>query len=136
VVTIIGTTAIVQTSSVRAGNEILQIEAEVRVQLVSGAAESRWTIQLNNRDRSKTIFAVTLPRLSGVRLGERREDDALYFPLVGGERIGRAVEGFVDLAEKRFPSLETGLERVVKQKDRYVYELKYAGRASMRPMFT
>ncbi|HZQ26773.1 MAG TPA: DUF6259 domain-containing protein [Acidimicrobiales bacterium] len=115
--------------------EVLAVGATLRVALVPGQAESTWSVTVDNRTDDRTVYAVTVPRLHGLRLGTRFEDDALYCPFRGGERFPSAVQDFADMAEGRLPAAEMGQPRVRTRDGRYVYELPYAGRASM-PWFT
>ncbi|MGQ0434995.1 MAG: DUF6259 domain-containing protein, partial [Microthrixaceae bacterium] len=130
-ITVAGDVATIRTSEVQVGDEVLPISAVVTVQLVADAAESRWAITVENHTATRTVFAVTLPRLHGLRLGDRYDDDALVCPFRGGERFPRAVDDFVDIAEGRLSVAEAGQRRVLPRDGRYVYELPYAGRASM-----
>jgi hypothetical protein len=124
--------AVVRCSHMRtADGEVLPIGATVRVWLAPDDAVSRWSITVDNRSAERTVCAVTVPRLHGVRLGARFDDDALYCPFRGGERFPSAVRDFEDMAEGRVPAAEMGQPRVRQRDGRYVYELPYAGRASM-----
>ncbi|HZQ54591.1 MAG TPA: DUF6259 domain-containing protein [Bryobacteraceae bacterium] len=116
---------------VRSAAGDLPIQTRVAVQLATGSAESRWTVQIRNRDPRRTVFAITLPRLYGVRLGPDSADDELYLPYWGGERFSHAVKDFADISEKRLSPLETGSRRITRQARHYVRELTYAGGASM-----
>lgn len=130
-VSVAGGVAVVRCTEVRtAGGDVLPIRAAMRVVLAPDAAESRWSITVDN-DSDRTVCAVTLPRLHGVRLGAWFEDDALYCPFRGGECFPSAVADFADMAEGRVDPVEMGQARVRQRDGRYVYELPYAGRASM-----
>ncbi|MGB9104630.1 MAG: hypothetical protein WCC59_07730 [Terriglobales bacterium] len=131
VVTVEGGTATIRSNSVLLGDENVPISAEVKVELQPDTAETRWTIHLDNRSQTRTVFSVTLPRLNGVRLGANWQDDALYFPFWGGERFPHAVSDFALIGERRLPALEMGNARVTKVGDRYVHEIHYTGGASM-----
>lgn len=122
---------VIRSEAVRTPTAALPIRAEVRVRLAADAAESYWTVTLHNHDSTRTVCAVTLPRIHGLQLGESVADDALYSPFRGGERFPSAVQDFADIAEGRLTPLEMGQPRIVKRDGRYTYELPYAGRASM-----
>lgn len=124
-------TASIESELVRSAEGDVPVEIRVSVQLAAGSAESRWTVRLSNHDLRRTVFGVTLPRISGVRLGSSSADDELYLPYWGGERFPHAVEDFTDIAEKRLSPLEMGSRKILKQDGHYVRELSYAGGASM-----
>lgn len=124
-------TASIESDLVRSSAGDFPVHTRVSVELAGRTAESRWTVTLSNRDPRRSVFAVTLPRMSGIRLGSSSADDELYLPYWGGERFPHAIEDFADIAEKRLSPLELGSRRIVKQDGRYIRELTYAGGASM-----
>ena len=123
--------AVIESESVHSFEGEIPVAIRILVQLATGSAESRWTVTLSNRDANRTVFAVTLPRISGVCLGPASADDSLYLPYWGGERFPHAIQDFADIAENRLSALEGGSRRVTKEDGRYIRELTYAGGASM-----
>ena len=126
-----GNAIILRAEALETGSGTIPISTELRVQLAADAAESRWSVRIGNHDQTRCVFGVTLPRLHGVRLGHRWEDDALYFPFGGGERFSSTVADFAALGERQFGPLEMGSPRVLKNNGAYVHELTYAAGASM-----
>lgn len=123
--------AVIDSDLVRTSAGDVPVAIRVTVELASATAESRWVVQLRNRDAQRSIFGVTLPRIYGVRLGANSNDDSLYLPYWGGERFPHAVQDFADIAEKRLSPVEMGSSRIKKEDGRYIRELTYAGGASM-----
>jgi hypothetical protein len=130
-VSISNDTAVIESDRVRSSAGDISIGIRISVRLLTEYAGSRWTVQISNRDRQRTVFAVTLPRIYGICLGPSSTDDELYFPYLGGERFPHAVKDFADIAEKHLSPLEMGSRRITKQDGHYVRELTYAGGASM-----
>lgn len=126
-----GDTLTILAGSLETGGNKIPIRTEVRVQLAPDAVETRWSVHLSNQDQNRCVFGVSLPRIYGVRLGDRWEDDSLYFPYGGGERFRSAVADFAALGERKLPPLEMGNPRVAKNNGRYVHDLSYAAGASM-----
>lgn len=130
-VSIQGDSACIQVSSLQVEGKKIPVSATVTVQLDSNSAESRWSIELSNHYSAHTIFGLTFARMYGVQLGDRWQDDALFFPFWGGERFPHAVKDFVAIADHSLSPTEMGRPRVTRKNGRYVHELLYAGGASM-----
>lgn len=129
--TLQGTSLVVEAAQFEANGSVLAISAHLTIELTNDQPISRWTISLTNAEKEIVLYEVRLEAMSGVRIGEEWEDDALYCPYWGGERFPSAVQDFEDMAEGRIDSLEGGTERVFKQNDQYVRDLHYAGGCSM-----
>ena len=131
VVTTHGNTALIRSDALRSPTGLLPVSAELFIQLTPGSSESRWTIQVSNKTRNKTLFTVAVPRIFGVRIGTTSEDDALYFPFWGGERFPHAVRDLAAIGDRTLAGIEMGTPRVSKVNGEYVHKLFYAGGASM-----
>jgi hypothetical protein len=80
---------------------------------------------------AQPVLEVELLRLSGLRLGPSWEDDGLYLPYYSGEHLACAARDLVDLAQCGDGGPQLGVPRVRSEGGRAVYELTYAGGASM-----
>lgn len=121
---------IIDFEGARCADNIIDINAQVTVELHDGDCESFWSMKLCHNDPRYHIVEVLFPYLKGIYLGNDWADDIIIYPHHAGEKTVNPIERYVSDRYINF-----GRAQTKKDGDIFYREINYCGLASMSWMY-